>query len=223
MESHFCLILLQNSCCNAQTSTTRGAVCHRCGICSSKARTAHPPIPTNPPARRHGRSCATAFSPRSPPARFRKVSRSRWTASRCARPRAACWLRRGPRLPMPCAPNGMRRARPSIPARMPLTRLANSIIDGVAERRDEVAADVLKYLGSDLLFYRADGPAGSGCQAGRGMGPGRSLGGRRAWGALRAGGGDRACAPARPRHRRGTRGDPCRTPGSSARCIRSRR
>ena len=41
---------------------------------------------------------------------------------------------------------------------MPLTRLANSIIDGVAARREEVAADVLKYLGSDLLFYRADGP-----------------------------------------------------------------
>jgi chaperone required for assembly of F1-ATPase len=46
------------------------------------------------------------------------------------------------------------------PARMPLTRLANSIIDGVADRRDEVAADVVKYLGSDLLFYRADGPEG---------------------------------------------------------------
>jgi chaperone required for assembly of F1-ATPase len=44
------------------------------------------------------------------------------------------------------------------PARMPVTRLANSIIDGVADRRAEVAADVLKYLGSDLLFYRADGP-----------------------------------------------------------------
>lgn len=48
---------------------------------------------------------------------------------------------------------------PSIdPARMPLTRLANSILDGVADRRDEVAADIVKYLGSDLLFYRADGP-----------------------------------------------------------------
>ena len=46
------------------------------------------------------------------------------------------------------------------PARMPLTRLANSIIDGIAERRDEVAEDVVTYLGSDLLFYRAAGPAG---------------------------------------------------------------
>lgn len=44
------------------------------------------------------------------------------------------------------------------PSRMPLTRLANSIIDGVADRCDEVAADVVKYLGSDLLFYRADSP-----------------------------------------------------------------
>jgi chaperone required for assembly of F1-ATPase len=46
------------------------------------------------------------------------------------------------------------------PARMPLTRLANSIVDGVAVRPDEAADDVIKYLGSDLLFYRADGPEG---------------------------------------------------------------
>ena len=44
------------------------------------------------------------------------------------------------------------------PATMPLTRLANSIIDGVAAAPAPVAADVEKYLGSDLLFYRADGP-----------------------------------------------------------------
>ena len=43
---------------------------------------------------------------------------------------------------------------------MPLTRLANSIIDGVADNPDEVRADIVKYLGSDLLFYRADGPEG---------------------------------------------------------------
>lgn len=46
------------------------------------------------------------------------------------------------------------------PAHMPLTRLANSILDGVADRRDEAAADIIEYLGSDLLFYRADRPAG---------------------------------------------------------------
>jgi chaperone required for assembly of F1-ATPase len=46
------------------------------------------------------------------------------------------------------------------PATMPLTRLANSIIDGVAAAQAPVAADVEKYLGSDLLFYRAEGPQG---------------------------------------------------------------
>jgi chaperone required for assembly of F1-ATPase len=46
------------------------------------------------------------------------------------------------------------------PAKMPLTRLANSIIDGVADARAEVAAEVEKYLASDLLFYRAEGPDG---------------------------------------------------------------
>lgn len=44
------------------------------------------------------------------------------------------------------------------PATMPLTRLANSIIDGVADAPEPVADDIVKYLGSDLLFYRADGP-----------------------------------------------------------------
>jgi chaperone required for assembly of F1-ATPase len=44
------------------------------------------------------------------------------------------------------------------PARMPLTRLANSIIDGVTASATAVAAEVEKYLGSDLLFYRAEGP-----------------------------------------------------------------
>jgi chaperone required for assembly of F1-ATPase len=44
------------------------------------------------------------------------------------------------------------------PARMPLTRLANSIIDGVTASANAVAAEVEKYLGSDLLFYRAEGP-----------------------------------------------------------------
>lgn len=44
------------------------------------------------------------------------------------------------------------------PAGMPLTRLANSIIDGVAQALPGVAADIAKYLATDLLFYRADGP-----------------------------------------------------------------
>lgn len=46
------------------------------------------------------------------------------------------------------------------PARMPLTRLANAVIDAVADRPEPVAEEVAKYLGSDLLCYRADAPAG---------------------------------------------------------------
>ena len=41
---------------------------------------------------------------------------------------------------------------------MPLTRLANAIIDGVAEKPGPVAAEIEKYLASDLLFYRAAAP-----------------------------------------------------------------
>jgi chaperone required for assembly of F1-ATPase len=46
------------------------------------------------------------------------------------------------------------------PSRMPLTRLANSIIDGVSERPDAVAAEIENYLASDLVCYRADAPPG---------------------------------------------------------------
>ena len=46
------------------------------------------------------------------------------------------------------------------PAVMPLTRLANSIIDGVAPSPEPVAAEIEKYLGTDLLFYRAVTPDG---------------------------------------------------------------
>jgi chaperone required for assembly of F1-ATPase len=46
------------------------------------------------------------------------------------------------------------------PATMPLTRLANAIIDGVHDRAGPVAAEVVKYLGSDLVCYRAATPRG---------------------------------------------------------------
>src|SRR5258708_22700019 len=48
----------------------------------------------------------------------------------------------------------------SDPAKMPLTRLANTIIDGVVEAPSAVAAEVERYLACDLVFYRAPGPAG---------------------------------------------------------------
>lgn len=46
------------------------------------------------------------------------------------------------------------------PALMPVTRLANSALDGVAARMDEVRADILAYVGTDLLCYRAGQPEG---------------------------------------------------------------
>lgn len=45
------------------------------------------------------------------------------------------------------------------PARMPLTRLANAVIDAVAASPAAVAADIEAYLGSDLVCYRAEAPA----------------------------------------------------------------
>jgi chaperone required for assembly of F1-ATPase len=46
------------------------------------------------------------------------------------------------------------------PATMPLTRLSNSIIDGVADHASEIAAEIEKYLTTDLVFYRSETPAG---------------------------------------------------------------
>jgi chaperone required for assembly of F1-ATPase len=44
------------------------------------------------------------------------------------------------------------------PATMPLTRLANAIIDAVVVSPGPVRDDVARYLGSDLLCYRAEQP-----------------------------------------------------------------
>jgi chaperone required for assembly of F1-ATPase len=46
------------------------------------------------------------------------------------------------------------------PVAMPLTRLANAIVDGVSIAPQPVAAEIEKYLASDLLCYRAPGPEG---------------------------------------------------------------
>lgn len=46
------------------------------------------------------------------------------------------------------------------PALMPLTRLANVVIDAVADKIGAVTTEIEKYLGSDLVCYRADAPAG---------------------------------------------------------------
>ena len=64
------------------------------------------------------------------------------------------------------------------PATMPLTRLANSIIDGVAPTPAPVAEEVAKYLGSDLVCYRADTPEGLVASAGAALGPDPRMGAR---------------------------------------------
>ena len=46
------------------------------------------------------------------------------------------------------------------PATMPMTRLVNSAIDGVANAERDVAAGIAKYAGSDLLCYRVSFPEG---------------------------------------------------------------
>lgn len=46
------------------------------------------------------------------------------------------------------------------PAAMPLTRLAHAIIDAVADHPGPVRDEIVKYLGSDLVCYRAEGPDG---------------------------------------------------------------
>ena len=44
------------------------------------------------------------------------------------------------------------------PDAMPLTKLANTALDGVVPHRAAVAADIVAYAGSDLLCYRAAAP-----------------------------------------------------------------
>ncbi|MDB5619558.1 ATP12 family protein [Tardiphaga sp.] len=44
------------------------------------------------------------------------------------------------------------------PTTMPLTRLANSVIDAVGDNVQGVTEDIVKYFGTDLLFYRAGHP-----------------------------------------------------------------
>jgi chaperone required for assembly of F1-ATPase len=44
------------------------------------------------------------------------------------------------------------------PVTMPVTRIANSTVDGVAKNPQAVADDIVKYSGTDLLLYRAGSP-----------------------------------------------------------------
>nr|WP_295465373.1 ATP12 family protein [Mesorhizobium sp.] len=44
------------------------------------------------------------------------------------------------------------------PVTMPVTRIANSTVDGVARDPQPVAEDIVNYAGTDLLLYRAGSP-----------------------------------------------------------------
>lgn len=46
------------------------------------------------------------------------------------------------------------------PVTMPMMRLVNTAIDGVAREADAVLEDILRFASSDLLCYRADAPQG---------------------------------------------------------------
>jgi chaperone required for assembly of F1-ATPase len=45
------------------------------------------------------------------------------------------------------------------PTTMPLSKIAITALDGVIQHKREVAADIVKFAGSDLLCYRAEAPA----------------------------------------------------------------
>lgn len=44
------------------------------------------------------------------------------------------------------------------PATMPVTRLVNTAIDAVASQVEAVAEEIVRFAGTDMLCYRADGP-----------------------------------------------------------------
>jgi chaperone required for assembly of F1-ATPase len=52
-----------------------------------------------------------------------------------------------------------RQAEEVDPSTMPITRIVNSAIDGVSPRHAEVVDDLVRYAGSDLIYYRVSEPA----------------------------------------------------------------
>ena len=59
---------------------------------------------------------------------------------------------------------------------MPVYRLVNTAIDGVANDPQAVLEDILRFSSSDLLCYRADAPDTLVRAPERGLGPGHRLG-----------------------------------------------
>lgn len=44
------------------------------------------------------------------------------------------------------------------PAKMPVTRLVNTALDGVADNADAVRDEIVRFAGTDMICYRADSP-----------------------------------------------------------------
>ena len=157
-----------------------------------------------------------------------RASRCCSTAGRCARRRGGSLAAPARELAEALAAEWDAQQDKVDPAAMPLTRLANSIIDGVAPAPEPVAAEIEKYLGTDLLFYRAAGPDGSGREPAAHWDPIVDWARRKARRALRAGRGRDARGAAGGGDRCGRQGDPERrristTPGGSARSTSSPR
>ena len=84
--------------------------------------------------------------------------RSCSTAAARGRPAATALSAQSRALMLEVAAEWERQGETIDPADMPLTRLLNSAIDGVAHTMAETRADILGYAGSDLLCYRAEEP-----------------------------------------------------------------
>ncbi len=82
------------------------------------------------------------------------------------------------------------------PAHMPLTRIVNSALDGVAREMDATAAEIVKYAGSDLLCYRADDPEALVAEQVEALGSRAGLDRQSARCAFSSGKWHRLCAPA---------------------------
>ena len=152
--------------------------------CASRSKISRRRTPRRRRAAPRGRPCgaASTTTPRPPPPRGGYAVRLDDKPVRTPARRVLA----APTLPLAQAIAAEWQAQRDLidPAKMPLTRLANAIIDGVAERPLPVAAEIKKdrkipCLRSPVLPCRQ--PAGTRCAPGPPLGPDPVLGGRSAF------------------------------------------
>ena len=119
----------------------------------------HSPLDPEEAVRRttRGRG-ASAFTRRLASPKHLKALALLSTASRCARPRGGSLAAPTREIAEAIAAEWDAQKEIIDPMTMPMTRLANSVIDAVTDRVEAVADDIAKYFHSDLLFYRAGHP-----------------------------------------------------------------